>query len=92
MSGFTGKVRPIAWSAPTPRAKIPLLAAVSGEDIAIWAKSTDPSVGWTAQALDEHHEVVSAITKLSLTAIAFKPNSRQLASASKDGSVYLWHK
>ena len=84
MSGFSGKVRQIAWSTPTPKSKTPLIAAISGEDIVTWTKSTDPDIGWTAQILDSHEDKV--------TAIAFQPNSQLLASASEDNRIYLWHK
>ncbi|WP_448571414.1 WD40 repeat domain-containing protein [Trichothermofontia sp.] len=78
MQGFPGKVWQLAWSARgTPR-----LASVSGTGIVTWTQATDPTRGWEAQVLDRHRAPV--------TAIAFQPQSRLLASAAEDGWVCLW--
>ncbi|MEB3309215.1 MAG: hypothetical protein VKJ02_03200 [Snowella sp.] len=83
MQGFPGKVRQLAWSTPVTPDDPPILASVSADGIVIWRKVADPSMGWSAQVLAQHHDTV--------TAIAFQPNSHLLASASKDGWIYLWH-
>lgn len=83
MQGFPGKVRQLAWSTPKSATDTPVLASISTNGIVIWKKNADPSVGWTAQVLEQHHDTV--------TTIAFKPGSRLLASAAIDGCVCLWN-
>ncbi|MGD1909123.1 MAG: WD40 repeat domain-containing protein [Leptolyngbyaceae cyanobacterium] len=82
MQGFPGKVRQLAWSRSKTAAS--LLASVSGEDVVIWAKDPDASVGWHPQVLEKHQGMVRAI--------AFQPQSLLLASAADDGCLCLWRK
>jgi len=82
MQGFPGKVRQLAWS--TAQEKTPLLASSSAEGVVVWTKAPSDDQGWTSQVLDLHRATV--------TALAFQPRSRLLASASEDGWVCLWHK
>jgi len=82
MQGFPGKVRRLAWSAPIMAGDPPILASISADSIVTWKKDADPSIGWAAQMLDQHHNTV--------TAIAFQPGSGLLASAAEDGWVCLW--
>lgn len=82
MQGFLGKVRRLAWSAPITAEDPPILASISADSIVTWKKDADPSIGWAAQMLDQHHNTV--------TAIAFQPGSGLLASAAEDGWVCLW--
>ena len=86
MQDFPGKVRQLAWSMSVVDAAIgaPLLAAISVENVVVWTKDIDPSVGWRPQMLDAHQGIVRAI--------AFQPESLLLASAAEDGSLYLWDK
>ena len=82
MRGFPYKVKQLAWSTLTTGA--PILASTSGEGILTWTKDADPYVGWNAQVIEKHSETV--------TAIAFKPDSKLLASAAEDGRICLWNK
>jgi WD40 repeat protein len=82
MQGFPGKVRQLAWSTPIKGVDIPMLASTSADEVVLWKKARDPSVGWSAQTLDQHQDTV--------TAIAFQPVSRMLASAANDGWLCLW--
>jgi WD40 repeat protein len=84
MQGFPGKVRQLAWSMPLPHIQTPLLVSCSGAGVVTWQKDADPSIGWRSKVLDYHYAVVSAI--------AFQPSTRLLASASDDGRVCLWHR
>ena len=84
MQGCPGKVRQLAWSMPKTAIGAPLLASISGEDVVVWTKDHDPSVGWNPKVLDAHQGIVRAI--------AFQPQSLLLASAAEDGCLYLWHK
>jgi WD40 repeat protein len=81
MQGFPGKVGQLAWSKPTDQLKTPLLATMSSTAVVVWQKSVDEAVGWEATVLDWHTQKVNAI--------AFKPGSLLLTSASEDGRVYL---
>ncbi|MEO0355326.1 MAG: hypothetical protein AAF268_10920 [Cyanobacteria bacterium P01_A01_bin.3] len=83
MQGFPGKVRQLAWSTPQKAVDAPLLASISGEDVVVWTKDNDPSVGWNSQVLDLHQGMVRAI--------AFQPQSSLLASAAEDGWLCLWN-
>ncbi|MGK7907018.1 MAG: WD40 repeat domain-containing protein [Synechococcus sp.] len=84
MQGFPGKVRQLAWSTPQKAVDAPpFLASISGEDVIVWTKDRDPSVGWNPQVLDLHQGMVRAI--------AFQPQSPLLASAAEDGWLCLWH-
>lgn len=83
MQGFPGKVRHLAWSMKA-REGSPLLVSSSGKGLVAWVKAENDDIGWIAQLLDFHSAPV--------TAIAFKPHSTLLASASEDGSVCLWKK
>jgi WD40 repeat protein len=77
MRGFPGKIRHLAWSFNS------LLAAASVEGVVIWKRDLDPSVGWKGNLLEGHTNVVEAI--------AFRPQTKHLASAGADGLVNLWH-
>ncbi|MBE9204727.1 WD40 repeat domain-containing protein [Synechocystis salina LEGE 06099] len=83
MQGFTGKVRHLAWSMKTQEGS-PLLVSSSGKGLVAWVKAENDDIGWSAQPLDLHNGTI--------TAIAFKPHSTLLASASEDGLVCLWKK
>lgn len=83
MTDFPGKVRQLAWSMPTLTGGVPRLASISSQSIVVWAKDDNPYVGWNPQLLDAHQSVLSAI--------AFQPKSRLLASAAEDGFIHLWH-
>lgn len=82
MRGLPGKVRKLAWSEAMTTVGAPLLASCSAQDIAVWSKHVDDSVGWQGQELAGHEGVV--------VAIAFQPNTFLLASAAEDGFVCLW--
>jgi WD40 repeat protein len=82
MQGFAGKVRQLAWSTSVPLLGTPLLASISNNDIIVWDKSTDASIGWDACLLDLHRQ--------KMTAIAFQPKTFLLAAASADGWLSLW--
>ena len=86
MQDFPGKVRQLAWSMPAVDAAIdaPLLAAISSENVVVWTKDSDPSVGWRPQMLDTHQGI--------LREIAFQPKSLLLASAAEDGLLCFWDK
>ena len=83
MSGFPGKVQQLSWSTSLKAIDAPLLASISGEDVVVWTKDSDPSAGWNSQVPDLHQGMVRAI--------AFQPHSPLLASAAKDGLLCLWH-
>ncbi|UAJ72614.1 WD40 repeat domain-containing protein [Synechocystis sp. PCC 7339] len=81
MQGFPGKVRHLAWSMKAPESS-PLLVSSSGKSMVAWVQGENDN--WVAQPLDLHNGTI--------TAIAFKPRSNLLASASEDGLVCLWKK
>jgi WD40 repeat protein len=83
MQGFPGKIRSLSWSKVNKQG-VPLLASSSVEGVVVWEKSTDESVGWEANILTNHVDVINAI--------AFAPNSLLLASAGGDGWLCLWNK
>lgn len=82
LTDFPGKVRQLAWSVPTANG-VTLLASISSQSIIVWTKDSTP-LGWMPQVLDAHQDILSAI--------AFQPQSQLLASAAKDGLLYLWDK
>jgi len=82
MQGFPGKVRQLAWSDVLTKTGAPLLVTSSQEGLVVWAKHPDESVGWGANVLNLHEEMVQAI--------AFQPGTALLASAASDGWVGLW--
>ncbi|MTJ09950.1 WD40 repeat domain-containing protein [Anabaena sp. UHCC 0204] len=82
MRGFPGKIRQLAWSDLKTPTGAPILAASSVEGIVLWEKSPDESVGWEAQVLSNHVDIINAI--------AFAPQSDILASAGADGWLCLW--
>ena len=91
MQDFPGKVQQLSWSMPTENNAAsnavlgaPLLASASSASIIVWTKDNNPAVGWNPRLLDAHRGKVSAI--------AFQPNSRLLASAAEDGYLCLWNK
>lgn len=83
MRGFPGKIRQLAWSEAKNRLDAPLLASSSVEGIVVWSQA-DELRGWEGRVLNQHTEVVQAIT--------FQPDTFLLASTSADGCVCLWHK
>jgi WD40 repeat protein len=83
MRGFPGKIRQIAWSEAKNKLDAPLLASSSVEGIVVWSQA-DELRGWEGRVLNQHTEVVQAIS--------FQPGTFLLASASGDGCVCLWHK
>jgi WD40 repeat protein len=82
MQGFPGKVRQLAWSEILTKTGAPLLVTSSQEGLVVWAKHPDESVGWGANVLNLHEEMVQAI--------AFQPGTGLLASAASDGWIGLW--
>lgn len=84
MRGFLGKVRQIIWSSVSSPLATPLLIVPSAEDIIIWKKHSDPTIGWESRALAEHQGIVQAI--------ALQPQSLLLASAATDKWLGLWQK
>jgi WD40 repeat protein len=82
MRGFPGKIRQLAWSDLKNSTGAPILAASSVEGIVVWEKSVDESVGWEAQVLTNHVDIIQAIS--------FAPQSLILASAGADGWLCLW--
>jgi len=82
MRGFPGKIRHLAWSDLKTSTGAPLLAVSSVEGIVLWEKSADESVGWEAQVLTNHVDIIQAIS--------FAPQSFILASAGADGWLCLW--
>jgi WD40 repeat protein len=83
MRGFPGKVRQLAWSDLKTSTGAPILAASSVDGIVLWEKSADESVGWEAQVLTNHVDIINAIS--------FAPQSYILASAGADGWLCLWN-
>lgn len=83
MQGFPGKVRQLAWSTPASTRDRPILASTSADGVVIWRREANSSIDWSATVLEQHYGTV--------TAIAFQPGSRLLASASDDGWIFLWH-
>lgn len=83
MRGFPGKVRHLAWSPESTADSKPLFASTSVEGVVIWERDPDPFVGWESRLLEGHSEAVEAI--------AFQPQSQNLASAGTDGFVNIWH-
>ncbi len=82
MRGFPGKIRQLAWSDVKTATGAPILAAASVDGIVLWEKSADESVGWEAEILSNHLDIIKAI--------AFAPQSFNLASAGADGWLCLW--
>ncbi len=82
MHGFPGKVRQLTWSEPSSASGAPLLASCSMDGIVVWEKAGDDSLGWEANILTNHVDIISAI--------AFAPESFLLASAGADGWLCLW--
>ncbi|MGD1871478.1 MAG: WD40 repeat domain-containing protein [Mastigocoleus sp.] len=82
MRGFPGKIRRLDWSKVNTSAGTPLLATTSVDGIVVWDKSDDENVGWEAQVLTNHVDIVQAI--------AFAPNSLDLASAGSDQWLCVW--
>lgn len=76
MQGFPGKVNYVAWSNTSPQ-----LASACQEGIVIWERQGD---NWQSHVLDAHTGFVDAI--------AFSPGQSILASAGRDGCIYLWDK
>ncbi|MEH2070755.1 MAG: hypothetical protein V7K47_21775 [Nostoc sp.] len=83
MQGFPGKIRQLAWSEATTKVGAPILASSSVEGIVVWEKLEDDTLGWQAQVLTNHVDVINAI--------AFAPKSFLLASAGADGWLCLWN-
>jgi WD40 repeat protein len=83
MLGFEGKVRQLAWSDRPTILGAPLLAIASAEQVTIWEKQFDESIGWEGWELSGHLDVVQAI--------AFQPQTFHLASAAEDGQLCIWH-
>jgi WD40 repeat protein len=84
MRGFPGKIRRLGWSRVAGKAGAAVLAAASVEGVVIWEKAKDPAVGWEGNVLEGHFDNVQDIR--------FHPQSLLLASAGRDGLVYLWQK
>jgi len=82
MRGFPGKIRQLAWSELKTPTGAPILAASSVDGIVLWEKSSDESVGWEAQILSNHLDIIKAIS--------FAPQSFIIASAGADGWLCLW--
>jgi WD40 repeat protein len=82
MRGFPGKIRHLAWSELKAPTGAPILAVSSVEGIVAWEKSVDESVGWEAQILTNHVDIINAIS--------FAPQSFIIASAGADGWLCLW--
>jgi WD40 repeat protein len=82
MRGFPGKIRQLAWSDGLTKAGTSLLATASAEDIVVWEKQVDETVGWASHGLLAHEGTVQSIH--------FQPSTRLLASAAVDGWVNLW--
>lgn len=82
MRGFPGKIRQIAWSDINTPIGAPILATSSVEGMVVWEKAEDESVGWEAQVLTNHVDIIQGI--------GFAPNSFLLASAASDGWLCLW--
>jgi len=80
LRGLLGKTRQLAWSGGTE----PMLASISSDEIVVWRQTTQPSLGWSAEVLDEHWDTV--------TGIAFQPGSQDLASVGEDGWLCLWRR
>ena len=82
MSGFPGKIRHLDWSKVNASTGAPLLATISVDGIVVWSKSADDDTGWEAQVLTNHVDIIQAI--------AFAPNSLNLASAGSDQWLCIW--
>jgi WD40 repeat protein len=83
MRGFPGKIRQLVWSDVTTATGVPLLATSSVDGVVVWEKSADDAVGWEAQVLTNHVDIINAI--------AYSPHSLMLASAGADGWLCLWN-
>lgn len=84
MRGFPGKVRRLCWSDVTGKGGAAVLAAASVEGVVIWEKANDASVGWEGRVLEGHLDTVQDL--------GFQPKSLLLASAGRDGLLYVWQK
>jgi WD40 repeat protein len=84
MRGFPGKIRLLSWSTVSGKQKTSILASSSIEGVVIWEKLPHEQDGWDGRVLERHQEMVEALD--------FQPNSLLLASAGRDGQVYLWQK
>ncbi len=84
MRGFPGKIRQVTWSDINTPIGAPILATSSVEGMVVWEKAEDESVGWEAQVLTNHVDIIQGI--------GFAPNSFLLASAASDGWLCLWKK
>jgi WD40 repeat protein len=82
MRGFPGKIRQLAWSPLPTKVGASLLAAASAEEIVVWEKHADESLGWESRVLSGHESTVQSIH--------FQPNALLMASAAADGWVCLW--
>jgi WD40 repeat protein len=88
MSGFPVKVSAIAWShvsnPPTDNSAMtqnPVLAAVSGNAVALWNRMDD-TTDWSGDVAIVHEGRVNGI--------AWHPTRLQLATAGSDGKIFLW--
>jgi WD40 repeat protein len=81
MQGFPGKVPYLAWSSLKTQNKPPIIAAACIDGITIWQQE-HPNAPWQSQVLEQHEGFVQAI--------AFQPDTNNLASAATDGYVYWW--
>ncbi|TAE58177.1 MAG: hypothetical protein EAZ76_03305 [Nostocales cyanobacterium] len=82
MCGFPGKIRQLAWSDVKTGTGAPLLATSSVDGVVVWEKAEDETVGWEAQVLTNHVDIINAI--------AYQPNSILLTSAGADGWLCVW--
>ena len=78
MSGYPGKVRPLAWDR-TSR----LLATGGGELVTVWDVSGKGPRGTKPEQLAGH--------ETKLTALTFQTRGDVLASGCQEGRVCLWH-
>jgi WD40 repeat protein len=83
LSGFSGKVRNLAWS-QISSGDAPLLAISSSGDIILWKKAKIPEKGWKASVFGVNDHIIQDLQ--------FHPQSLLLASGSEDGYLLLWKK